>query len=261
VTKLWSTVSSSLESESTSNRAGGPGRYWHYVFVVSLLTIVICLLALINGYFHLYDVSSYSLKSQGVSTPYVLAGYLGMFLTLAISPVPDYILVPVYGYLSSIGLFNPEATFFICLLGALFPIEYVCGYLVARPLLLKAFSYIRITEKDLKKAERWLVEHGKFSIFMATFIPFFYSAAALAAGTLKMDPVTFILASTVGFGLRYIFLEYIGYYGIYIFAASFDYSQRSAFFFLLLLASAYALIYLARTGWKFQAMFHRKSFL
>ncbi len=222
---------------------GRARKYGHYLFVTSLFAISLSVLAILNAYFRFYTVSSYA-NLEGISTPYLLAGYLGMFIVLAISPVPDYIVVPVYGYLASIGLFNPVTTFFVCLVGALFPIEYVAGRLAARPLLLKGLSYIRITENNIEVAEKWIVEHGNFSIFISTFIPFFYSVASLAAGTLKMNWAAFILSSTAGFGLRYVFLLYIGYYGIYIFTASFDYAQRTLFSLLLIMSSVYAAFYL-----------------
>ncbi len=222
-------------------------KYGHYLFVTSILIILLSVLGLANGYFRLFTTSSYDINQLGVSSPYLLAGYLGMFISMAILPIPDYILVPVYGYLSSIGIFNPLATFLVCLVAALFPIEYVCGRFAGRPLLLKGLSYFRITEKDIEVADNWLVEHGKFSIFISTLIPFFYSVTSLAAGTLKMKAAPFFLYSTVGFGLRYVFLEYIGYFGIYIFTASFDYSERTLFSLLLILSSVYAALYLTGT--------------
>jgi membrane protein DedA with SNARE-associated domain len=181
-----------------------------------------------------------------MSSSFLFAGYLGMFIGLAISPIPDYVLVPVYGYLSAIGIFDPYTTFLVCLVGAVFPIEYVCGRFAGRPLLLKGLSYMHISEKDIVTGEKWLKDHGRFSIFISTFIPFFYTISSLAAGTLKMSWASFIGFSALGFGLRYVFLEYIGYFGIYIFAASFDFAQRGLFFFLIVLSSAYAIAYLAR---------------
>jgi membrane protein DedA with SNARE-associated domain len=171
---------------------------------------------------------------------------MGMFLSLAFSPVPDYFLVPAYGYLSTIGLFNPYYTFIVCLIGALVPIEYICGRFAARPLLVKVMSFMRISEENLEKTDKWLVDHGKFSIFISTFIPFFYSAASLAAGTLKMKAAQFFLYSTAGFALRFIFLEAVGYYGIYVFTSSFDYSHKNLFILLLLLSSAYVATHILR---------------
>lgn len=229
------------------SKRGRMRKYAHYLFITAALVIVLSALALLNAYFRFYNVSSYSTSQQGVSSSIALAGYLGMFLTMWISPIPDYVLVPVYGYLSAIGLFNPYTTFVVCVIAAILPIEYAAGRLAARALLLKVLSYIRITEKDIEVADKWLINHGKFSIFISTFIPFFYSVASLAAGTLKMNWVAFILLSTTGFALRYAFLEYVGYYGIYVFTSSFDYSQRFLFFALLVVSIAYVALYLVGT--------------
>jgi membrane protein DedA with SNARE-associated domain len=240
--RIWKTI-----LEFGGDKHGGPHKYWHYLFVISIFIISLSVLALLNAYFHLFNVSSYDINREGGSSPFLLAGYLSMFISVAILPVPDYVLVPAYGYLSSIGLFNPYSTFLVCLVGALFPIEYACGRLVAKPLMLKVLSLLRISEKNLETADKWLVEHGKFSIFLSTFIPFFYSVASLAAGTLKMNVVEFFLSSSAGFGLRFVFLECVGYYSIYIFTASFDYSQRTLFSLLLILSFVYAALYLVRT--------------
>lgn len=218
---------------------------WHYLFVGSLLTMLTSALALANAAFHLVDISSYAPASLSVSL--LLAGYLGMFLTVWISPIPDYVLIPVYGYLSAIGAFDPYTTCLVCIAAAVLPIEYAAGRFAGRPLLLKILSYFRITEGDIEVADKWLVNHGKFSIFAATFIPFFYSVACLAAGTLKMKAVLFLLMSTAGFAVRYVFLEYVGFYGIYIFTASFDYSDRVLFILLLVLSSVYAAVHIVRT--------------
>ena len=227
--------------------SSGRSKYERYLFVTSLLVMPVSVLGLLNGYFHFYNLSSYSANQEGISSTYVVAGYLGMFLSILISPIPDYILVPIYGYLSSMGIFSPFTTFLVCLIAAFVSIEFFSGKYAARPLLMKALSFVHVTENDLKVADKWLMEHGHFSIFIATFIPFFYSVAALASGTLKMKTMVFLLASIAGFGLRFIFLEYVGYYGIYIFTSSFDYSQRSFLFLMLILSISYATIYFMRS--------------
>ena len=242
------TVPSQRDSpESSKHGLEGLHKYWHYVFVVSIFVMVFSGLGLLNGYYGFVNISSYSISQADVSSSVLFAGYAGMFFTMAVLPIPDYTLMPVYGFLCSIGLFNPVTTFWVCLLAAVLPIEYLCGRLAARPLLLKGLRYFGISERDIEVADRWLINHGRFSVFMATFVPFFYSVASLAAGTLKMKAVPFLGYSAVGFGLRYVFLEYIGYYGIYVFSASFDYSQRALFAGLLIVSSAYAAVHLART--------------
>lgn len=194
--------------------------------MVAVSIAVVCAVALLNAYLHFSSQSTYSLSLAHNSTYLLVAGYLGMFLTILFSPIPDYILLPVYGYLCAAGLFDPVDTFVVCMIGAIIPVEYVCGRFAARPLLMKGLSYLRISEGTIEEADGWLVEHGKFSIFFSTFIPFFYSVASLAAGTLRMGAFAFLADSALGFGVRYAALEYVGYYSVYVFTSSFDYSHR-----------------------------------
>ena len=228
-------------------RLGGLHKYWHYVFVLSLLSSAFAALALLNGYFGFVNVASYSASDVGPSSSILLAGYLGAFVTILVSPVPDYLVVPVYGYLSSIHLFNPYAIFLLCLLGAVAPLEYVPARFARRPLVMKFLSYFRIREADIGVADGWIREHGRFSMFTATFIPFFYSVAAFAAGTLNMSAASFLLYSTVGFGLRYAFLESIGFVGILIFTSSFDHANAALFSVILAVSLAYAIVHLLRS--------------
>jgi len=238
---------------------GGLHKYWHYVFILSLLASAFAALALLNGYFHFVNVASYNASDVGLSSSILLAGYLGTFITILISPVPDYLVVPVYGYLSSIRLFNPYAIFLVCLLGAVAPLEYVPARFARRPLVMKFLSYFRIQEKDIKVADDWIREHGRFSIFTATFIPFFYSVAAFAAGTLNMSAASFLLYSTAGFGLRYAFLESVGFFGILIFTSSFDHTNAPLLSVVLAVSLAYAIVHLLRSFRSFRGFMRKPT--
>lgn len=230
--------------------AGAPDpvhRYWHYLFVIAVLTMFLSILALLNGFLRFYNTAAYAPAQAGLSSSDIDAGYVAMFVVMGVSPIPDYVVVPVYGALCATGLFNPYVTFAICLAGDLLPVEYACGRLAARPLLLRGLSYLRMSEQSLEEAERWVVTHGNFSIFVSTFIPFFYSVVGLAAGTLKMKAGPFFAYSTAGFAMRLAFLEYVGFYGVFIFTASYDYSQRSLFALALGLSGLYVVVHLVRT--------------
>ena len=244
--KKETSVPDSLLTEARTaeyeERSTATGKHWHYLFVASGLAISVSFLALLNAYLDLYNVSSYS----GIPSSLLVAGYLGMFLAMFASPIPDYLLVPIYGYLSSIGVFNPFVTFSICMVAAVIPIPFFAGKFAGRALLLKGLSYFRVSEKDIRTADDWLLEHGRFSIFTSTFIPFFYTIASLAAGTLKMKTGSFMLLSIAGFGIRYAFLEYVGYSSIGLFTATFDYSLRDVFFLILIVSSIYLVVYVDR---------------
>jgi len=220
-------------------------KYWHYAFVTALLIMAVCILALLNAYLRIDNQASYAADQTGVPSSILLAGYIGMFFSILVLPVPDYVLVPVYGSLSSVGIFDPVTTFLVCVGASVFPVEYVCGRLLARPVVSKILPFFMMSERELEIADRWVLEHGRFSVFISTFIPFFYSAVCLVAGTLRMGVVAFLLSCVAGFGIRFAVLEYAGYYSVYIFTAAFDYSQRLPLAILLVASSAFAALYLA----------------
>ncbi len=234
---------------SREDMPGPLSKLGQYIFVVSLILMALTALALINAYFHIANITSYDIDQTGSTSPFLLAGYVGMFITIAFLPIPDYFLLPAYGYLASLGVFDPYTTFIVCLLAAILPLEYIPGRFAGRPLLLKGLKYFGISERMINSAEKWLEDHGRFSIFISTFIPFFYSVTSLAAGTLKMNAAEFLVASAVGFGVRYAFLEYIGYHSIFIFTYAFDYSNRTLLFLLLIVSALYAGFYLFR-AWR-----------
>jgi membrane protein DedA with SNARE-associated domain len=95
-------------------------------------------------------------------------------------------------------------------------------------------------------ADRLMTKYGKLSVFVGTFVPYSYAVKSFAAGLARMNWVAFFLPSVAGFGLKYAFLEGVGYYSFCIFTASFDYSQRTFFSLLLALASIYTAVYLVR---------------
>jgi membrane protein DedA with SNARE-associated domain len=226
-------------------------KYWHYGLTVSFTLTAISAVGLANAYFRFLNITSYHSTNQQIPYSHLLAGYVGVFF-LRLLPIPDFITVPLFGYLSSIHVFNPVIVFFVALAGAILPIEYLAGRFAARPIMLKVLSIMKIKEGNVEVAERWLLDHGNFSIFMATFIPYFYSVAAFAAGTLKMRVVPYMAATTLGFGIRYALLEYIGYYGVYILSPKYDYSNRDALFAILAFTSVYYGVYAAQVLRKYQ---------
>ncbi|BAB59466.1 alkaline phosphatase [Thermoplasma volcanium GSS1] len=220
-------------------------KYYYYAFIFSILILFASAVSITNGYFHYVNVYSYYSYQHKILAPFSLTGYEGMFLVVAFAPLPDYLILPFYGYLSSVGEFNIFLTFLVSVAAMLFEmgIEYAGGRLAGRPLLLKVLSYFKITEKDLEVADHWIKDHGSFSIFIATFIPYFKNVTSLAAGTLKMNAGLFFLSNLVGFSIRFGLLLYIGYTGIFVLTPSWDYSHRLATALVGVLALMYIIAY------------------
>jgi membrane protein DedA with SNARE-associated domain len=215
---------------------------WYYLFIFAVIVAMLCAMMLLNAYVRFVDESSYHID-PGTASAYQIAGYVGMFLTIALLPIPDYFLIPIYGYLCALGIFDPIVTFLVCVAGAILPFAYIPARYAGRPLLLKGVSYFGISNKRIEASEKWLRENGRFAVFISTFIPFLYLPVSLAAGLLKMGWVEFLGVSALGFGIRFAFLEIVGYSGSLIFTASFDYDHRYLITVIMLIASAYVAAY------------------
>ena len=218
-------------------------KYWHYGLTIAVILAILSLIALLNGYYHFYSLRSYHEEKISIPLGDMLAGYLGIFLSILILPIPDYVLLPFYGYLSSIGLFNFFLVLVSCLAGAVAPIEFLLGYYAGSRLLRKILDHLKIPVDRLDIATDWVISHGNFSVFLSTFVPFFYSAASFSAGTLRMKFSSFMIVSTLGFFLRYVGLELIGYYSILVFTPEYDYRYRYVFTAVLISSLSFVIAY------------------
>ncbi|EQB69457.1 DedA family protein [Cuniculiplasma divulgatum] len=225
-------------------------RYYLYAETLLIVFIILSSLDIANGYFHYISIDI-NLKnvSFGAFEPIYKLGYLGMFIIIAFGPLPDDILVPFYGYLAFVGLFNVYATLFVSVLAMLFVslIEYLSGRFAGRELLLKALSKIKIREKDINKADDWIATHGTFSIFISTFIPYGKVLFALGAGILKMKFSNFTISITSGYLIRFIFLIYIGYGSFRILTSLFSPLDNIYFVYLdIFSVLSFVIIYMQR---------------
>ena len=230
-------------------------RYSYYLLIFSIITFLLTFTGFLNGYYHFMNVASYYRYEKSVLSPLKATGYVTMFLVLCFFPVSDYVLIPFYGYLSSLGYFNVYLTLMVVVGSMMFiaEIEYFGGRFAGRAILLKALSYFRIKEKDIEVADRWLARHGPFSIFMSTFVPYFRNVTSLAAGTLEMNAGYYAISNLVGYLLRALFLLYLGYTGLDVLTPSFDYRYRlpllfTAIFMVLMIAMTALMMHETRSA-------------
>ena len=73
------------------------------------------------------------------------------------------------------------------------------GGKLGRPVLMRLFS-----EEVVALAERWLERYGMWATLLAAFTPIPYKVFAISAGVLQLDRRTFVLASLVGRGVRFL---------------------------------------------------------
>jgi len=145
-------------------------------------------------------------------------GYLGifvmMFLESTFFPFPSEVAMIPAGYLASQGEMNLPLAILVgtagSLLGALF--NYFLARKYGRVGVLKFGKYFFFNEEKLEKMEKFFVNHGSFSTFVARLIPGVRQLVSLPAGLSRMNLGKFALHTTLGAGLWVTVLALLGYF-------------------------------------------------
>jgi len=145
-------------------------------------------------------------------------GYLGIFIMMFLEstffPFPSEVAMIPAGYLASQGEMNLALAILVgtagSLSGALF--NYFLARKYGRAGVLKFGKYFFFNEEKLQKMEKFFVEHGSFSTFVARLIPGVRQLVSLPAGLSKMNLSKFALHTTLGAGLWVVVLVLLGYF-------------------------------------------------
>lgn len=145
-------------------------------------------------------------------------GYWGIFIMMFLEstffPFPSEVAMIPAGYLASKGDMNLTWAIVVgsagSLLGALF--NYFLARKYGRKGVLKFGRFFFFNEEKLQKMERFFVEHGSFSTFVARLIPGVRQLVSLPAGLSKMDLGKFSLYTILGAGIWVTVLAFLGYF-------------------------------------------------
>ena len=145
-------------------------------------------------------------------------GYLGIFIMMFLEstffPFPSEVAMIPAGYLASQGDMSLTLAIVIgtlgSLSGALF--NYYLAKKYGRKGVLRFGKYFFFTEDKLEKMEKFFVEHGSFSTFVARLIPGVRQFVSLPAGLSSMNLQKFMLHTTLGAGIWVIVLTLLGYF-------------------------------------------------
>ncbi len=129
-------------------------------------------------------------------------------------PFPSEVVVPPAAYLASQGKMNFWLVVFWgtmgSLLGAWF--NYILGYKLGRPLLIKYGRFLMISERSLKRAEVFFEKYGGISTFICRLIPVVRQYISLPAGVAKMPAFPFTIYTCLGAGMWVYLLALVGYH-------------------------------------------------
>lgn len=137
---------------------------------------------------------------------------LGMAIESACIPLPSEVILPLGGYMVSLGRASFWATVLAGTVGGTAGsiIAYFVGLKGGRPLLKKYGKYVFFSEKEFEKADQWFAKHGEATVFWTRLMPVIRTFISLPAGISRMNFPKFIIYTFLGSIPWSIFLVYVG---------------------------------------------------
>ncbi|TRM73156.1 DedA family protein, partial [Sulfolobus sp. B5] len=108
---------------------------------------------------------------------YIPSNYLILFILMLLEgmslPIPSEVVMPLAGYLSSLGTLNLYLSILIGSLGSLMGslIDYFIALKLGLPFLLRYGKYIKLNKDRLDYLNTFFAKHGNTSVFFARFLP------------------------------------------------------------------------------------------
>lgn len=134
-------------------------------------------------------------------------GYLGLALLLVAEnlfpPIPSEVVLPLAGFVvgrEDLGFWQALlASTTGSVVGAL--ILYALGRYGGRGLVLRYGSWLRVSAKELERAEGWFRRYGDWVVLFARVVPLARSIVSIPAGTMQMPLLRFTVLTAVGSGV------------------------------------------------------------
>ncbi|PGS52267.1 DedA family protein [Bacillus sp. AFS041924] len=135
-------------------------------------------------------------------------GYFGIFLLIALEnifpPIPSEVILTFGGFMTTQSSLSKIGVIFFSTLGAVFGaiILYWIGTLLDVKKLEKIVDrwghILRLTKKDIHKADEWFSKYGVWTVFFCRLIPLIRSLISIPAGMSRMNFWIFLLFTTLG---------------------------------------------------------------
>jgi len=143
-------------------------------------------------------------------------GYASLFALMALEsaslPIPSEIVLPLAGYLVSVGLMSfwlaVAVSTVASLAGAL--VDYYLAVWLGRPFVLGLLKLFGLPKGVLDRAEKWFRRSGQWTVFAARFIPGLRSIISVPAGLFEMPIQIFVLMTVAGCFAWSVILVYAG---------------------------------------------------
>ncbi|RFU61037.1 DedA family protein [Peribacillus glennii] len=147
-------------------------------------------------------------------------GYLGIFLMIALEnvfpPIPSEVILPFGGFMTTYSDLTVPGVIAAATAGSVVGaiVLYGIGLLLDVERLEKIVDrwghILRITKKDIHKADAWFDKYGYWTVLFCRMIPLIRSLISIPAGMSNMKFLLFLLFTTIGTLIWNIILVSVG---------------------------------------------------
>ncbi|MEH7400448.1 MULTISPECIES: DedA family protein [Bacillaceae] len=135
-------------------------------------------------------------------------GYLGIFLLIALEnifpPIPSEVILTFGGFMTTESSLSKIGVIFFSTLGSvigaiiLFWIGTLLDIKTLEKIVERWGHFLRLTKKDVHKADEWFSKYGVWTVFFCRLIPLIRSLISIPAGMARMNFWIFLLFTTLG---------------------------------------------------------------
>lgn len=147
-------------------------------------------------------------------------GYAGILLLIAFEnvfpPVPSEVILTFGGFLTTttnlsiVGVVISATAGSVIGAAILYSIGLQLDVEKLERIIDKWGRFLRITKKDIYKADAWFDKYGPWTVFLCRFVPLIRSLISIPAGMSNMKISVFLVLTTLGTLLWNIILIYLG---------------------------------------------------
>ena len=145
------------------------------------------------------------------------AVFAAAFLEVIFPPIPSEVIFPLVGFIAQNRGLGLENTIGMATVGALGStvgavLIFFVSASVGRTAIMRFGKRVRISEREIDKAERWFERYGSVAVFTARMIPGIREIISIPAGISRMNIAKFVGYTFAGSLLWCIILTLVGYY-------------------------------------------------
>jgi membrane protein DedA with SNARE-associated domain len=145
------------------------------------------------------------------------AVFAAAFLEVIFPPIPSELVFPLVGFTVQRSGLGIESALIMSAIGALGStagaiLIYFVSRKVGRAAIIRYSRRVRVTEKDLQRAETWFAKHGPLAVFSARMVPGIREIISIPAGLGSMSLSRFIIFTFAGSMVWSTILTLVGFY-------------------------------------------------